>query len=235
MAIIILSFNGEIEKEFSLDKEVVTIGRKSDNDIILDNLAISTRHAKIITLMNDSFIEDLNSTNGTLLNGNPVSKNILSHGDVIKFGKHEIKYINSNALSSDDFEKTMIINTTSHGLEETEGSEEIHQSVGKIIAEIASTDIEKNDYKKAKIRLHSGVNDGKELTLKKILTTLGKPGVQVAAITRRPTGYFLVHIDGGNNDEKPLVNNKVIKQQAHKLHDNDELEVAGIQMTFILN
>jgi len=235
MAIIILSFNGEIEKEFSLDKEVVTIGRKSDNDIILDNLAISTRHAKIITLMNDSFIEDLNSTNGTLLNGNPVSKNILSHGDVIKFGKHEIKYINSNALSSDDFEKTMIINTTSHGLEETEGSEEIHQSVGKIIAEIASTDIEKSDYKKAKIRLHSGVNDGKELTLKKILTTLGKPGVQVAAITRRPTGYFLVHIDGGNNDEKPLVNNKVIKQQAHKLHDNDELEVAGIQMTFILN
>jgi len=129
----------------------------------------------------------------------------------------------------------MIINTTSHGLEETEGSEEIHQSVGKIIAEIASTDIEKSDYKKAKIRLHSGVNDGKELTLKKILTTLGKPGVQVAAITRRPTGYFLVHIDGGNNDEKPLVNNKVIKQQAHKLHDNDELEVAGIQMTFILN
>jgi len=235
MAIIQLSFNGKTENKYPLDKETITIGRKSDNDIHLDNLAISSHHAKITTLLNDSFIEDLSSTNGTLLNGKKVTKNILSNGDIIKIGKHEIKYINNNTLSSNDFEKTMIINMTSHGLTETEGSIEIHKSVGKIIAEIASTDTDENSYIKAKIHLNSGVNNGRELSLTKVLTTLGKPGGQVAAITRRPTGYYLIHIDGGDNGEKPLVNNKHIKPSAHPLCHNDELEVAGVQMTFLLN
>jgi len=159
----------------------------------------------------------------------------LSNGDIIKIGKHEIKYINNSALENADFEKTMIINMTSHGLTETEGSIEIHKPVGKIIAEIASTDVDENNYIKAKIRLHSGINSGQELALTKVLTTLGKPGGQVAAITRRPTGYYLIHIDGGDNGEKPLVNNKHIKPNAHPLNHNDELEVANVKMTFLLD
>lgn len=232
MATIQICFNGKVESELQLDKETMTIGRKADNDVHLDNLAVSGHHAKILTILNDSFIEDLDSTNGTYLNGSLIQKNALSDGDVIKVGKHEIKYINAYASSADDFEKTMIINPDSEGMQETEGSKAIDQSVGKIVAEIASSDAGRGNQKKAKIRLVSGTNSGKELPLTKVLTTLGKPGVQVAAITRRPTGYFLIHIDGGDNGERPKVNDEEIGSRAHPLNNNDVLEVANVKMTF---
>jgi len=232
MATIQISFNGEVENELQLDKETMTIGRKSDNDIPLDNLAVSGHHARILTILNDSFIEDLNSTNGTYLNGSLIKKNVLADGDVVKVGKHELKYTNANESSADDFEKTMIINPDSDGMQETEGSKEIDKSVGAIVAEIASSDSGRSSQQKAKIRLVSGANSGKELPLTKVLTTLGKPGVQVAAITRRPTGYFLIHIDGGDNGERPRVNDTEIGSKAHPLGNNDVLEVAGVKMTF---
>ncbi len=232
MATIQISFNGEVVSELTLDKDTMTIGRKSDNDIYLDSLAISGHHAQILTIHNDSFIEDLNSTNGTYLNGSAIKKNVLADGDVIKVGKHQIKYINANAGSENGFEKTMIINTAAAGMQETEGNKAIDQSVGKIVAEIASSDSAITNQKTAKIRLVSGANSGKELILTKVLTTLGKPGVQVAAITRRPTGYFLIHIDGGDNGERPHVNSVEIGSKAHPLQDNDILEVAGVKMTF---
>ncbi len=232
MATIQISFNGELERELPLDKETLTIGRKDDNDIQLDNLSVSSHHANILTILNDSFIEDSNSTNGTYLNGSLVKKNALSDGDIIKIGKHEIKYINENAASGDDFEKTMIINPDSDGMQETEGSADIDKSVNKIVAEIASSDSSSANLQKAKIRLISGANTGKELVLTKILTTLGKPGIQVAAITRRPTGYFLIHIDGGDNGERPKVNDEAIGTKAHPLNNNDTIEVAGVKMSF---
>lgn len=234
MATIQIIFNGEVIQELDVAKETMTIGRKSDNDIQLDNLAVSGHHAKILTLHNDSFIEDMNSTNGTYLNGSLVNKKALSNNDVIKIGKHEIKYINKNAISSGDFEKTMIINPDSDGMQATEGSAAIDQSVNKIAAEIASSDSGKTSHKKAKIRLTSGTNTGKEMPLTKVLTTLGKPGVQVAAITRRPTGYFLIHIDGGDNSGRPKVNNVEIGSAAHQLHNSDEIEVAGVNMCFFI-
>lgn len=234
MATIQICFNGEVENELPLDKETMTIGRKDDNDIQLDNLAVSSHHAKIITILNDSFIEDLSSTNGTYLNGSLTKKNTLSNNDVIKIGKHELKYINNANNANNDFEKTMIINPDSDGMQETEGSREIDQSVGEIVAEIASSDSGKTSYQKAKVRIVSGANSGKELALTKVLTTLGKPGVQVAAITRRPTGYFLIHIDGGDNGDRPKVNNEEISSKAQQLNNNDELEVAGVKMSFFL-
>jgi len=235
MATIQISLNGTMESELPLNTDLLTIGRKSDNDIHIDSLAVSGYHAKILTVMNDSFIEDLGSTNGTFLNGEQIEKNALSDGDIIKIGKHELKYVNANAKTGDDFEKTMIINTGTAGMQETEGSQQIDQSVGKIVAEIASADSGKSSIQKARIRLASGANSGKELALTKVLTTLGKPGVQVAAITRRPTGYFLIHIDGGDNGEKPKVNNEAIGSKAHPLKDNDTLEVAGVTMTFLFD
>lgn len=235
MATIEISINGEVEQELTLDKETMTIGRKSDNDIHLDNLAVSGHHAKITTILNDSFIEDTNSTNGTYLNGTLIKKHALSHNDVIKVGKHQIKYINENAsTSSNDFEKTMIINPDSDGMQETEGGAAIDRSVGKIVAEIASADSGQSSHQKARIRLTSGANSGKELPLTKVLTTLGKPGVQVAAITRRPTGFYLIHIDGGDNSSRPKVNEQEITSQSQPLSNGDVIEVAGVNMTFLL-
>src|SRR5262247_3640800 len=112
MAKLILSMDGLVLKELPLDKERITIGRKPHNDIQIDNLAVSGEHALIVTILNDSFLEDLGSTNGTLVNGNPIKKHILLNNDVIEIGKYKLKYIGeapsaSAQTSVEDFERTM--------------------------------------------------------------------------------------------------------------------------------
>lgn len=234
MAKLVLSFDGDIVQEYELDKETITVGRKPDNDIHIDNLAVSGRHAKILTILNDSFIEDLDSTNGTFVNGNKVSKQALQNGDTITIGKHELRYLNENADES-DFEKTMIIRPDADGMPETEeAGSDIEKSIGKIAADIAAGDSSQKGPGKARLQLSSGANAGKELELTKIITTLGKPGVQVAAITRRPAGYFLIIVDAGQEGKMPLVNGSAINKQ-QQLNDGDEIEVAGVQMRFNLN
>src|ERR1700687_253099 len=111
MAKLILSVDGQVLKEYTLSKERTLIGRKPHNDIQIDNLAVSGEHAAIITILNDSFIEDLGSTNGTMVNGKPVKKHFLQNNDVVEIGKHKLKYFNDapTAATAADFEKTMII------------------------------------------------------------------------------------------------------------------------------
>ena len=235
MATLQLTFNGDLVQEYYLDKDTFSIGRKSDNDVVIDNLAVSGHHAKVLTILNDSFIEDLNSTNGTYVNGTLIQKQPLKNNDLIKIGKHEIKYINEAATSDDQFEKTMIIMPDAAGMPESEGDAELEQSVNKIASEIASSDANKNKAaQKAKVKLINGVNVGKELELTKVLTTLGKPGLQVAAITRRPTGYFLIHVDGGDNAGRPKVDDVEIGVSAHPLNSGCIIEVAGVKMEFLL-
>lgn len=237
MASIKITFNGNVIQEIPLDKEIMKIGRKPDNEIQIDNLAVSSHHAVIKTILNDSFIEDKNSTNGTYINGALIKNQVLRDGDVIRIGKHDLKYINpqASAVSDNEFEKTMIIRPDAAGMPTNEGNAAIDASVGKLAAEIASADSgAKPTAKTAKVRLLNGANSGTELPLTKVLTTLGKPGVQVAAITKRPTGYFLIHVDGGENEGRPKVNNKEIGSQAQQLNNNDTIEVAGVQMQFLL-
>jgi len=233
MAKLILSFNGSVVKEYPLDKEVLTIGRKPDNDIHIDNLAVSGHHAKILTILNDSFIEDLDSTNGTYVDDKKISKHALQNGEHIVVGKHELRYVNANAEAGEsDFENTMIIRPDTAGMPETEGTNtEIEKSIGKIAAELATAGATTTGPGAARLQLISGANKGKELQLTKILTTLGKPGVQVSAITRRPTGYFLLLVDGGKENKSPMVNGSEIGKQ-HPLADGDVIEVAGVQMSF---
>lgn len=235
MAKLVLSLDSGIVKEYELDKEVLTIGRKPDNDIHIDNLAVSGNHAKVLTILNDSFIEDLGSTNGTLINGEKITKHALQNGETVVIGTHELKYVNSSAESSEsDFEKTMIIRPDSEGMPETEEADNgIEKSIGRIAADLASAGNTSSGPGAAKLQLISGTNAGKELQLTKILTTLGKPGVQVAAITRRPTGYFLIVVDAGKDKKMPLVNDTEIGKQ-HALSDGDVIEVAGVQMSFSL-
>ncbi len=230
MAILVLSFNGEKLKEFDLTREELTIGRKPDNDITIDNLAVSGRHAKILTIFNDSFIEDLDSTNGTYINGERITKHALKNGDVITLGKHTLTYETGDDGES-DFEKTMIIRPDTKGMPATEEADkDIEQSIGKIAADLATSGSSTKGPGPARLQLMSGANSGKELKLTKILTTLGRPGVQVAAITRRPTGYFLIVVDAGKEGKMPLVNDVAVGKQAHPLSDGDVIEVAGVKM-----
>ena len=234
MAKIILSFDGATVKEYELDQEIMTIGRKPDNDIHIDNLAVSGTHAKILTILNDSFLEDLNSTNGTFINGNKITKHALANGDKVTIGKHQLEYINEAAEAGEgEFEKTMIIRPDANEKVSAEDKGKLEKSIGKIASELASAGAAGSEGPaEAHLKLLSGANSGKELQLTKILTTLGKPGVQVAAITRRPLGYFLIVVDAGKGGKRPLVNDKEVGTQAHPLADSDVIEVAGVKMGF---
>src|SRR5512134_2808273 len=107
---LILSMDGLVLKEIALSKERTTLGRKPDNDIHIDNLAVSGHHAVIVTILNDSFLEDLHSTNGTLVNGRPVDKHFLQNNDVIEIGKYKLKYLAEiTAQQGADYEKTMVL------------------------------------------------------------------------------------------------------------------------------
>lgn len=226
---LVLTLNQSVLGEFSLEKERLLIGRKPENDIQVDNLAVSGQHAAIITILNDSFLEDLDSTNGTFVNGKLVKKHALKHGDVITIGKHELKYVNDDATTDDqDFEKTMIIRPgmASHAAAAAKAEETAPPPPPGVSNQVAA-----DDMPLGKIQVLSGPGAGKELELKKALITLGRPGVQVAVITRRPQGYFITHVEG----KHPLVNGDSIGAQAHALKDHDVVELAGVKMEFFVS
>jgi len=179
--LITTSSTGE-KNEYLLTNETMTIGRKPSNDIPIDNLSVSGRHAQVITILDDSFLEDLGSTNGTYVNGNTL-------------GKYQITYHSGASAGAQDFEQTMIIRPGEAGMPEEAGGKEIDKSMRKISAAIASeaatTAASPLANKEACLQLLSGANAGKELILTKALTTIGQPGVQVAAITRRPQGFLV--------------------------------------------
>lgn len=235
-----LILNGDVLSDHVLEQETVTIGRRPENDITVDNLAVSGKHAQIITILNDSFLEDLNSTNGTYVNGSLVKKHALKHGDIIGIGKHQLKYLNEDATENEEqFEKTMIIRPDAVGMPENTGSMEIGASVEKIakLEEESAEEAKKAPppaSSAAKLQILNGANAGKELELTKALTTIGKPGTQVAAITRRPQGYFVIHVEGGAGDRTPIINGKQIGTQATALKDHDVIEVAGVKMEFFI-
>jgi pSer/pThr/pTyr-binding forkhead associated (FHA) protein len=309
MAKLILSLDGIVLKEQELTKERTTIGRKPHNDIQIDNLAVSGEHAVIVTILNDSFLEDMGSTNGTLVNGTSVKKHFLQNGDVVEVGKYKLKYINEVASSTTaaDFEKTMVLRAPlsrtqsgsrslsdtqmghaarTHGvgtvtslnrvaapipgstmhpaIQETStagvvahsrpiaaaapasavvlGVEQMSPPVAPAAAmpsqstpvgarSITVSQPAPAAMPLAAIQILTGPSAGRELELAKSLTTVGKPGVQVAVITRRPQGYYITHVEGASF---PILNGKALDAQAHPLNDHDIVELAGVKMEFFL-
>ena len=225
MAKLILSMDGLVLKEIPLLKERVSIGRKAHNDIQIDNMAISGEHAAVVTILNDSFLEDLNSTNGTLVNGQPVKKHFLKDNDVIELGKYKMKYIVDplapNEVSPYDQTtqppRSAPVQNVSRVADATTSASASQPAPSAPAAASAV------------IQLLSGSNAGHQLQLTKTLTTLGKPG-QVAVIARRPNGYFLTHVEGAF----PMLNGHAVDAQARHLKDHDLIEIAGVKMEFFL-
>ena len=260
MAKLILSMDGLTLKEIPLTKERTTIGRKPHNDIQIDNLAISGEHAVVVTILNDCFLEDMNSTNGTFVNGQSVKKHFLQNNDVIELGKYRLKFVaevTQAPTASADFEKTMVLRPdvmrktaeqmATKGFGDTQVGMKTPQSPQSPPAApvqpsgpptvtfhappVAPAAPKPPALPLGAIQVLTGGNSGKELELTKTLTTLGKPGVQVAVIARRPQGYFLTHVEGA---KFPVVNGKTLDSQAHPLSDHDTIELAGIKMEFFL-
>ena len=234
MAKLVLSMNGAVQGEYELNQERFTIGRKPENEIQIDNLAVSGKHALIITILDDSFLEDLGSTNGTYVNGKLVKKHALKDGDVIAIGKHELKYINENASEDEDeFEKTMIIKpgSASAAVAAAQAAEKAGAGADSEAASPGGGG--GGGMPLGRLTVLNGPIAGKELELTKALITLGKPGTQVAVISRRPQGYFLTHIESdGDGKRYPVVNGEAIGPKAYQLKDSDLIELAGIKMEF---
>ncbi len=235
MARLLLSLDGQLLAEYNMNKERYTIGRLPDNDIRIDNPAVSGHHSLIINILNDSFLEDLNSTNGTYVNGKLIKKHALQHGDVITAGHHQLRFVEEDA-PQDEFEKTLVIQPSSRPLERLRSvaSNEItgRHRVAPNGAGAAPIPVPAVTPKKARLQVLSGAFAGRELELVKTLTTLGRPGVQVAAITRRSEGFYIVHVDANAENGFPLVNGVAIGPQARKLVDNDVIQLAGVKLGF---
>ena len=247
MARLILSLGGQVLAEFNMTKERYTIGRLPDNDVRIDNPAVSGHHSLIINILNDSFLEDLSSTNGTYVNGKLIKKHALQHGDVVTIGHHQLRYVETVAEeeeTDDEFARTMIIGDSDQAVQE---AAEASASQAKVKAEVPSTgdtttasaisnkapDVGAT-YKQvanAKVQVLNGKFAGREVDLNKALTTLGSPGAQVIAITKRSEGYFIVMVEN-KKDDPPKVNGVGLGSQAVKLDDNDVIELIGIKMGF---
>ena len=245
MARLVLHLDGQTLAEYNMSKERYTIGRLPDNDIRIDNAAVSGHHALVINILNDSFLEDLNSTNGTYVNGKIVKKHALQHGDVITVGHHALRFVDGETEEEqDEFEKTMVISSRD-AAQLVAGAQKVAAaaaSVGGNSHAVAATPaaaassgvaaFANGVLPRAKLQVLSGQFAGRELELVKTLTTLGRPGVQVAAITRRADGFYIVHVESGRENDFPLVNGAPIGQQARRLHDNDVVQLAGVKMGF---
>ncbi len=216
MGKLVVSLDGVVIKEVQVTKDKTTLGRRPYNDIVIDNLAVSGEHAVLQMVGSDVFIEDLNSTNGTYINGKAVKKQLLAHNDTVEIGKYKIKYMIDDGV---DYEKTMIMKpgTLPAGTNQNYSPTVGFGSLG------ASTT-------PATIKVLNGAAAGREVHLTKVVTTVGKPGVQVASITKRPGGYVLAHVEGGS---RPTVNGNPLIGETISLKNGDVIELAGTQMQFV--
>ncbi|HID36560.1 MAG TPA: FHA domain-containing protein [Ghiorsea sp.] len=228
---LVLKFKDTVISEYDLNQEETTIGRKEENEIHVDNLAVSSRHARILKIGNKVILEDLGSTNGTQVNDRDVTKHVLNHGDIITVGKHTLTFICANAPAAQqseesDMDKTMIISSADR-----------EEMMGKAGAPPAS------EMMLGGVQYLSGPLMGKSMELKASLTSMGKGsncrikvkgllvGKQAAVFTRRPTGYHLTHLEGMS---KTKVNGESISDHPRVLKDGDIIELSDIKMQFFI-
>ena len=218
MAKLIMTLDGAIIREFMIDKDSISIGRKHGNDIQLNDLTVSGRHALITSLEDATYIDDLGSTNGTLLNGARIAKSVLTHGDIIQVGNYQFTFF---ADEEAEYEPTMFLR-----------------------AEIEDTQIMETNPPKASdakgeplagVKILNGPLKNKVLELRKPFNTLGFNGVKMAMIARTMQGYTLTSIKSNKMrraNDIPNVNGQQVGDDAVMLKSNDVIELAGTQMEF---
>ena len=220
----IVSIDGVVIKEVQLTKDRTTLGRRPYNDIVIDNLAVSGEHAVLQLTGNDVFLEDLNSTNGTYVNGKAVKKQLLQNNDTVEIGKYKIKYLTEQAP---DYEKTLVMKPgmMPQAAPTYASSSPLAGGAPSGFGGLGGTPVPA-----AAIKVLNGAAAGREVALSKVVTTVGKPGVQVASITKRPGGYVFAHVEG---TARPTVNGNPVSAEPVQLKNGDVIELAGTQMQFV--
>ncbi len=233
MGKLVVSLDGVVIKEVQITKDKTTLGRRPYNDIVIDNLAVSGEHAVMQMVGADVFIEDLNSTNGTYINGKAIKKQLLTHNDTVEIGKYKIKYL---VDESNDFERTMIVRPGSSApapgvhtpMQPSHAPAPAHAAAAadSHFAPLGTP----APVQPASIKVLNGAAAGREVVITKVVTTVGKPGVQVASITKRPNGYAFAHVEGAS---RPSINGVPLVGDSVPLRNGDVIELAGTQMQFI--
>ena len=208
---LIVSIDGVVIKEFQLTKDRTTLGRRPYNDIVIDNLAVSGEHAALQMAGGEVYLEDLNSTNGSYVNGKSIKKQLLQNHDTIEVGKYKIKYVTEAAPGA-----------------QASGYAALGPASGPV--PFAAASIDPAIRPGAAIKVLSGAAAGREVQLVKVITTIGKPGVAVAAITRRPLGFVVAHVEGAT---VPTLNGIPVSGEPVTLKNGDLLELAGTRMQFM--
>ncbi|GAB4396803.1 MAG: hypothetical protein OHK0048_02770 [Rhodoferax sp.] len=222
MAKIYLMMDGVVTREVELTQERTTVGRRPYNDIVIENLTVSGEHAVLIKSGEQVMIEDLNSTNGTFVSGKAVKRQLLRDGDVIELGKVRLRF--ESTLAEDAFEKTMVIQrppaTAPTAPAPTPGA--AHDAAAPATGTVLPL--------QGVIKVLTGAAAGREMVLSKVVSTLGKPGVSVAAITQRRSGYVVHHVEGA---QRITLNGQPVGEEPMPLKHGDELALAGTTMQFL--
>ncbi len=230
MGKLVVSLDGVVIKEVQVTKDKTTLGRRPYNDIVIDNLAVSGEHAVLQMVGADVFIEDLNSTNGTYINGKAVKKQLLQHNDTVEIGKYKIKYL---VEDGNDYEKTMIMrpapaSPATPPVHSGHGGNFSNTITGGLTSGFGG--LQSANTTTASIKVLNGAAAGREVALTKVVTTVGKPGVQVASITKRPGGFVFAHVEGS---ARPTINGNPVGGDPVHLRTGDVIELAGTQMQFV--
>ena len=215
----IVSIDGVVIREVQVTKDRTSVGRRPYNDVVIDNLAVSGEHAVLQMSGNEVYLEDLNSTNGTFVNGKAVKKQLLNDSDMVEIGKYKIKYVNEASSGAVDNAITGLSRAAELSPTSPSGPAAAIAPVG-----------ESGSGGTAAIKVLSGAAAGREVALVKVVTTIGKPGLAVAAITKRPNGFVVVHVEGSS---KPTLNGSPIGTEPVLLTHGDVLELAGTKMQFV--
>lgn len=226
MAKLIVTRHGAVAGNHFIDEAAFAIGAAEGNDLRLDGAGVSRDHARIVTIGNDSILEDLGSTNGTLVNGRPVTRHILQHDDVIEIADWQIRYRSHKVKEGAPFDRTLVTQAiVPEGLEPTEPVG-VHVKVTAALGRPwrAGDPV-------GVMKALDGPHAGQEIELLRILRTFGVPGKQVVVVNRRPQGWFVTHVEG----HRPArLNNRPIGPEPLPLKPDDVLEVAGRRMRFLL-
>jgi pSer/pThr/pTyr-binding forkhead associated (FHA) protein len=228
MAKLVLSSGGSIVYQCFLDKERVNIGKAPHNQVVIDDPAVGEEHAVIIPVGNDHILQSLQSINGTLVNGSRVVRQILQHGDVMQFGVFYLRYLSPRVSADRDLDRTILIT----GLQRRVDSAQFGSSPPARVVKVPSPRLAGIRFPKGRVRVIAGSGAGDTITLDRVVATFGKPGKELAVVTRRPQGYFITHVEGRRH---PRVNRRSIGKEARVLRHGDVIEVADEKLEFLLD
>jgi pSer/pThr/pTyr-binding forkhead associated (FHA) protein len=225
MAKLIIKFNDVVIDQIVLKQGDMNVGRRPGSEVLLDNMAVSGNHASIFTIGEDSFVQDLNSTNGTFVNNKRIVKHHLENGDVVTIGNHSLTYLNEKAAKGGaDFAKTVIINP--------QKQEEMLAQADKAASAVAKEPAPAVDTRLGSLFILSGVNNGKRIDLTSSVTNLGRAGKRAGIISRAGNGRYILL--PGDNNQAPRLNGVKVSSSGEELKNGDVIEAADSRMQFYL-